>query len=70
MERIQRIKAVAQKLNKPLVHVALQYCLSHPAVSTVIAGAKTPEQLRQNAAASDGRLLTPEEVKELEAAAA
>lgn len=67
--RVERIKAVAQKLTKPLGQVALQYCLSHPAVSTVIAGAKTPEQLRQNAAASDGRLLTAEDVRELEAAA-
>jgi aryl-alcohol dehydrogenase-like predicted oxidoreductase len=69
VERVDRIKAVAQKLKKPLGQVALQYCLSDPAVSTVIAGAKTPEQLRQNAAASDGRLLTPEEVRALEAAA-
>ncbi|MBI3951956.1 MAG: aldo/keto reductase [Acidobacteria bacterium] len=67
--RVERIKAAAQTLNKPLAQIALQYCLSHPAVSTVIAGAKTPEQLRQNAAASDGRLLTPEEMKELETAA-
>jgi aryl-alcohol dehydrogenase-like predicted oxidoreductase len=67
--RAERINVVAEKLNRPLVRVALQYCLSHPAVSTVIAGAKTPEQLRQNAAASDGRWLTQEEVKELEAAA-
>lgn len=67
--RVERIKAVAQQWGKPLAQLALQYCLSHSAVSTVIAGAKTPEQLRQNAAASDGRLLTPEEVRALESAA-
>lgn len=67
--RVERIKAVAERLHRPLVQVALQYVLSYPAVSTVIAGAKTPEQVRQNAAASDGRRLTEEEVKELEAAA-
>lgn len=32
---------------------ALRYCLSDPAVSTVIPGAKTPDQARQNAAASE-----------------
>jgi aryl-alcohol dehydrogenase-like predicted oxidoreductase len=69
VERVERIKSVVQKLGKTMTQVALQYCLSHEAVSTVISGAKTPEQLRENAAASDGRLLTAEEVKELEVAA-
>jgi aryl-alcohol dehydrogenase-like predicted oxidoreductase len=31
-------------------------------VSVVIPGAKTPEQARANAAASDGVLLTPQDV--------
>jgi len=48
--------------NKTLAQAALQYCLAHPAVSTVIPGAKTPEQARANAAASDGVLLSAAEV--------
>lgn len=48
--------------HKTLAQAALQYCLSHPAVSAVIPGAKTPEQARANAAASDGVLLTAAEV--------
>ena len=32
---------------------ALRFCLSDPAVSTVIPGAKNPDQARQNAAAGD-----------------
>ena len=48
--------------NKTLAQAALQYCLAHPAVSTVIPGAKTPEQARANAAASDGVLLSTDEV--------
>ena len=48
--------------SKSLAQAALQYLLAHPAVSAVIPGAKTPEQARANAAASDGVLLTPQEV--------
>jgi aryl-alcohol dehydrogenase-like predicted oxidoreductase len=31
---------------------ALAWCLQHPAVTAVIPGCKTPEQVRDNAAAS------------------
>ena len=34
---------------------ALRYCLSDPGVSTVIPGAKNPDQARQNAAAGETR---------------
>jgi len=43
-----------------LAHAALQYCLSHPAVSTVIPGAKSVEQALDNIAAAERRL--PDEV--------
>ena len=55
---------------KTLAQAALQYRLAHPAVSTVIPGAKTPEQARANAAASDGVLLTATEVARARAALA
>jgi aryl-alcohol dehydrogenase-like predicted oxidoreductase len=68
-EKIRQIVGQVAKLDfltegksKTLAQVALQYCLAHPAVSAVIPGAKTPEQARANAAASDGVLLTPQEV--------
>jgi aryl-alcohol dehydrogenase-like predicted oxidoreductase len=35
------------------VQVSLRFCISHPAVQTAIPGAKTPEQVSQNSAASD-----------------
>lgn len=38
---------------------ALRFVLSQPAVSCVIAGAKTPEQIQRNCAASDGKGLSP-----------
>jgi aryl-alcohol dehydrogenase-like predicted oxidoreductase len=38
---------------KTLGQAALRFCLSHPAVSTVIVGMRNPEHTRQNAEASD-----------------
>jgi aryl-alcohol dehydrogenase-like predicted oxidoreductase len=59
--RIARLGFLTDGTQKTLAQAALQYCLSHPAVSAVIPGAKTPDQARANAAASDGALLTPDE---------
>jgi len=36
--------------DKSLAQLALQFVLSHPAVTTVIPGAKTVQQLKQNVA--------------------
>jgi aryl-alcohol dehydrogenase-like predicted oxidoreductase len=49
-----------------LVDLALRFCTADPAVSTVIPGAKNPQQARQNAAAGDGE---PLDDKTLEALA-
>jgi aryl-alcohol dehydrogenase-like predicted oxidoreductase len=76
-EKVRRIVGLVAKLtfltegrHKTLSQAALQYCLSHPAVSAVIPGAKTAEQARANAAASDGVLLTADEVARARAALA
>jgi len=68
VERVGRLGFLTEGRAKTLAQAALQYCLAHPAVSTVIPGAKTPEQARANAAASDGVLLTAEEVARARAA--
>ena len=60
--RVAKLSFLTEGKEKALAQAALQYCLAHPAVSAVIPGAKTPEQARANAAASDGVLLTPQEV--------
>lgn len=36
-----------------MTQVSLRFCLTHPACHTVIPGGKTPEQVRENCAASD-----------------
>jgi aryl-alcohol dehydrogenase-like predicted oxidoreductase len=73
-EKIRQVVGQVAKLgfltegqSKTLAQAALQYCLAHPAVSAVIPGAKTPEQARANAAASDGALLTAAEVARVRA---
>ena len=68
--QVQRLGFLTEGKTKTLAQAALQYCLANPAVSVVIPGAKTPEQARANAAASDGVLLTADEVARARAALA
>ena len=70
VEGVAKLKFLTEGRHKTLAQAALQYCLFHPAVSAVIPGAKTPEQARANAAASDGVLLTADEVTRARAALA
>ncbi|WP_462412107.1 aldo/keto reductase [Neobacillus sp. Marseille-QA0830] len=48
---------------RPFTEVALQYNLADPAVASVVAGASSPEQIRQNAAAVRSKSLSEEEVE-------
>jgi myo-inositol catabolism protein IolS len=50
----ERLKELSN--GRTLSQVALGFVLAHPAVSTTIPGAKSPEQIEQNAAAADIRL--------------
>ncbi|MBT2693331.1 aldo/keto reductase [Bacillus sp. ISL-55] len=49
-------------LTRSLAEVAIQYNLAHPAVASVVAGASTPEQIRENARAASSAFLPPEEI--------
>lgn len=49
-----------------LATLALKFCLSHLAVSTVIPGIRNPQQAEENCSASDGHLLSPETLKQLQ----
>lgn len=50
-----------------LAEAALRFTLSHPAVSTVIPGMRSPGRVEQNVAVSDGQLLSVKELDELKA---
>jgi aryl-alcohol dehydrogenase-like predicted oxidoreductase len=59
------LKAWAEEMGHSLVDLAIAWVLSNDAVTSAIVGAKTPDQVRQNAKAADW-VLTPEELKEID----
>jgi len=66
---VDALDEVAAETGKTVPQVALNWVLRRPTVSTVIIGARTEEQLKQNLAAV-GWKLTPEQVAKLDAASA
>jgi D-threo-aldose 1-dehydrogenase len=50
MERVRRIEAVCRAHNVALADAALRFTLGHPAVASVVLGAETPVQVRENLA--------------------
>ncbi len=60
IQKIEKVKAVLGE--KPLSVAALAFVLAHEAVSCVIPGAKTPEQVKTNLKAAREKVLTPDEV--------
>lgn len=50
VRRVHRIADIAEPWGVTVPQLAAQFPLRHPAVSTVVAGAASPEQIRQNAA--------------------
>ncbi len=64
----ERAQAIAADVGVPVDEVAepaLRYCLSHPAVSTVIAGMRSTRNVERNAAAVERGPLPPEQVETL-----
>lgn len=47
---------------RSLAEIAIQYNLAHTAVASVVSGASSPEQIKDNARASNSASLSPEEV--------
>jgi aryl-alcohol dehydrogenase-like predicted oxidoreductase len=64
----QRVRAIAADLGiavEDMAETALRFVLSHPAVSTVIPGMRTVRNVERNAAVSDGRTLTAQQLSVL-----
>jgi aryl-alcohol dehydrogenase-like predicted oxidoreductase len=53
-EQLRQIAGLGPDDSEGFSKWSLKFALSHPAVSTVIAGARTPQQAERNCAASDG----------------
>ena len=63
-DRVEALEAWAGERGHTLLELAFAWLLGHQAVSSVIAGATTPEQVRANAATA-GWALTPDDVAEV-----
>ncbi|MGG3639929.1 aldo/keto reductase [Bacillus gobiensis] len=50
---IEELKQVADQAGMTLAHMAVAFAQSHPAVTSIIVGPRTPEQLRQYLAGAD-----------------
>lgn len=61
---VERVDGWARARGHSLLDLAFAWLLGHPTVTSVIAGATLPDQVRANAATAEWRL-TPEEVKEV-----
>jgi aryl-alcohol dehydrogenase-like predicted oxidoreductase len=66
---LKAMRPVSEAMGISVARVALAWLLTRPFVTSVIIGAKTPEQLADNLAAGDVQLL-PEHVARLDAASA
>ena len=67
LRKVEGLRALED--GRTLGQVALRYVLNHPAVSVAIPGAKTPEQVEANAAASVRPLLSEEDLRVIREAA-
>ncbi len=65
LEKVERLRTLAN--GRSLAQLAIQFVLAHPAVSTVIPGAKSTEQLRETVAAGALPPLTEHELAEIAA---
>ena len=65
IERAEVFKPLAEGREITLGQMALRYTISPSAVSAAIPGARTPEQLAQNVAASNRTGLSPEDLKRI-----
>ncbi len=66
-ERVDRLRPLLGGEIKTVAQLALKFCLSHPAVSTVIPGMRRPEHVEANYSVSDGKPLSPETLAALRA---
>jgi len=65
LEKVQRLKPIAEREGLSLAQMALAWCLRQPMVSSVIIGASRPDQVNDNAAAA-GKKLSEETLREID----
>ncbi len=65
VERVENLKFLIRDEIKTMTAAALKFCLSHPAVSTVIPGMRKVSHVEENVTVSDGKLLDTKELQDL-----
>jgi aryl-alcohol dehydrogenase-like predicted oxidoreductase len=65
LEKVERLRALAY--GRSLGQLAVQFVLANPAVTTVIPGARTPQQITETAQAGNLPSLTAEELAQIAA---
>ncbi|MGE0138012.1 MAG: potassium channel beta subunit family protein [Ilumatobacteraceae bacterium] len=71
IEKVERLRPIADRLGCSLAQLAVAWCASNPRVSTVITGASRPSQVTENFGALDVLpSLTPDVLAEIDAATA
>jgi aryl-alcohol dehydrogenase-like predicted oxidoreductase len=61
---VERIRRIADGIHEPMARVAIAWLLHQPGVTSVITGARNPNEIRQNAEAADLEL-SPQAIREL-----
>ena len=62
-DRLKKIAGIAAGDSTAFAQWSLKFILANPAISTVIPGARNPQQAEKNASASDGRPLPKDQVE-------
>jgi myo-inositol catabolism protein IolS len=53
---VEQMKTVAQEIQRPLLHLVIRWSLAQPGIVCTLAGANSPAQVAQNAAALQGEV--------------
>jgi len=67
VQKVEAMRPILEGSAKSMARAALRFCLSHPAVSTVIPGLRNAQQAEENSAASDDGPLPADVIAELRA---
>jgi aryl-alcohol dehydrogenase-like predicted oxidoreductase len=55
-EAVEQLKVLAEESGRPLQHLAIRWTLAQPGIACALAGARSPEQVRENAVAMQGEI--------------
>jgi myo-inositol catabolism protein IolS len=53
---IDSVRRISQKIGQPMANVSMAWLLHQPGIASIIAGARTPDQIERNAEAADLKL--------------